>query len=315
MARDAKKTVMMVSVLCSFLMLAGKGAAYFLTNSSALLADVAESLVHGLATGFAAFSLWYGARPADACHPYGHGRIKYISIGFEGTLVFLAAVAVMASGVVGLIRGPELRHLGPGLGIAGALAAVNLALGLALVRVGRRHGSMVIIANGRHVLADVWTTAAAIVGLGLVLLTGVDVLDPIAALLIGGYILIAGASLIRKSVAGLMDELDPALSARILERLDHGLRDRLICGYHKLRCRQLDDEIWIDVHLLLDGTLSMIEAHDRATRLETAVNALFPGEVVHITTHLEPEDHEAAHPGGHEDQRDPLAAPADANKQ
>lgn len=310
MVSDPRKTVMTVSLLTSLLMMAGKLTAYFLTNSSVILADAAESTVHGLATGFAAFSLWYGARPADANHPYGHGRITYISIGFEGMLVFAAAVAVMYSGVTGLLHGPQLRHLAPGMAIAAALAAINLTLGWALLRIGRRHRSNVVIANGKHVLTDVWTTAAAIIGLGLVMLTGIQWLDPIAALLIGGYILVSGASLVRKSVAGLMDELDPVLSARIIEQLKAATRDGVIHGYHKLRCRQLDNDIWVDVHLQVDGDLRMIEAHERATQVEAAILAIFPLEQVLITTHLEPDDHEATHPDGHEDVGDPLGADA-----
>ena len=160
MSRDPRKTAITASLLASVVMLAGKLTAYSLTHSTAIFSDALESVVHGAATGLAAFSLWYAARPADADHPYGHGRIAYFSAGFEGALVFAASVAVISSGVIGLIRGPQLRHLGVGLGM----------------------------------------------------LTRIEWLDPVAALLIGGLIMVSGVSLVRRSFGGLMDQVDPDVS-------------------------------------------------------------------------------------------------------
>lgn len=290
---------MTASLLVSVLMLAGKLAAYFLTHSTALLSDAAESVVHGAATGFAAFSLWYARRPADAEHPYGHRRMAYFSAGFEGALVVAAAVAVIWSGVVGLIHGPELRNLGAGLAIAGLLALVNLVLGVSLIRVGRRFNALVLISNGKHVLADVLTTAAAIVGVGLVMLTGVAWLDPLAALFIGFSILVSGLALVRTSFGGLMDSVDPRLQDALVDALRAQADSGRIAGFHLLRCRRADDEIWADVHILLPGDLTMREAHRRVTAAEEAVRARFPRDTLRITTHLEPADHDAAHPGGH----------------
>lgn len=287
-------------------MLVGKLIAYFLTHSAAIFSDAAESVVHGAATGLAAYSVWYASRPADARHPYGHGRIAYFSAGFEGALVLAAAIAVMLSGIAGLIRGPELRHLGIGLTIAATLALINLALGLALVHVGRRHNALILLANGKHVLADMWTTAAAIVGVGLVLLTGAQWLDPVAALCIGVYIMATGIALIRKAVAGLMDEIEPELSRRLIDGLRKAVSDGLILDFHQLRCRQINDEVWVDVHVLVAGESSTREAHASVTHAEQSVRELFPDGKLHITSHIEPADHTAAHPAGHEETTDPL---------
>ena len=154
------------------LMLVGKLAAYLMTGSAAIMADASESIVHLAATGFAAYSLWYSLRPADDCHPYGHGRISFFSAGFEGALVFVASFAVIGSGLYELQQGPDCEAIGVGLAITCVLAVINLALGVTLVTVGRQHNSIVLVANGKHVLTDVYTTAAAIVGLVLVLATG-----------------------------------------------------------------------------------------------------------------------------------------------
>ena len=307
MSNDPRKIVMNLSLLAALVMLAGKLTAYSLTHSAAILSDAAESVVHGVATAFAAFSLWYAAQPADAGHPYGHRRIAYFSAGFEGALILAAALAVMWSGVSGLIHGVQLRNLGVGLTIAGSLAIINLVLGIALVRIGRKHNALILISNGKHILTDVLTTAAAVVGVGLVMLTGISWLDPLAALLIGASIMVSGARLARTSFAGLMDQVDPDLTQRLITGLGGCVGDGLIAGFHQLRCRRTDDEVWVDVHVLIPGELPMNTAHVRVTSVEEALRELFPQDRMHITSHLEPADHEAAHPGGHADAGDPLA--------
>jgi cation diffusion facilitator family transporter len=298
---------MTISLLAAMVMLVGKVTAYSITHSTAILSDAAESVVHGVATILAAFSFWYAAQPADRRHPYGHGRVAYFSAGFEGALVFAASLAVIASAIIGLIRGPELRHLGAGLAISAVLAAINLALGLALIRVGRRYNTLILVANGQHVLSDMWTTAGAIAGVGLVMLTGIPWLDPLAALLVGAWIMYSGGALVRRSVAGLMDAVEPELIAKLQAGLQRCVNDGLIADHHQLRCRRVNDELWIDVHVLVPGELPMVTAHRRVTQLEDAMRALFPGETVHITSHLEPADHARAHPEGHPGTPDPLA--------
>lgn len=299
MVRDPQKIAMRVSLGASVFMLAGKLLAYFLTHSAAMFADAAESVVHGVATAFAAFSLWYASRPADQEHPYGHGRIVYFSTGFEGALVLAAALTVMHSGVVGLIAEPKLDRLGVGIAIAGGLAAFNCVLGAMLIRIGRRHNALVLIANGRHVLSDFWTTAAAIVGLVLVKLTGRTWLDPLAALIIGAWIMYTGISLIRASIAGLMDALDPELGSKVEAGLEDAVRSGRIAEFHEVRCRRLNDEIFIETHLLVPGETRLYDAHGRATEVENGLRGLFPGQRVHIVTHVEPLAHDAAHPEDH----------------
>ena len=309
MRNDPGKIAITVSLLASIVMLAGKLTAYFLTRSTAIWSDAAESVVHGAATGLAAFSYAYAARPADADHPYGHGRIAYFSAGFEGALVFAASLAVIYSGITGFIHGPQLQHLNAGLAIAGLLALFNLVLGVTLVRIGRKHNKLILIANGKHVLSDMWTTVAAIAGLGLVTLTDATWLDPLAALIIGGIIMASGISLVRGSYAGLMDTVDPDVSQRLIEHLQMQVREGTIAGFHQLRHRRVNNEYWIDVHLLVPGEIPTVAAHDRVTALEESIGKLFPNDKVHITSHIEPAEHGTAHPDGHEGLSDPLSTP------
>lgn len=306
MSRDPGKTAICLSVLVAGVMLAGKVTAYLLTHSTAILADAAEDVVHVGATVLAAFSFWYATRPADARHPYGHGRIAYFSAGFEGALILAASVAVIWTGVAGLLHGPQLQHLGVGVAIISTLAVINLILGLTLVRIGRRENNLILIANGRHALADMGTTLAAVVGVGLVMLTGVTWLDPLAALVIGGVIMVSGVSLVRQSYRGLMDEVAPELSQRLVAGLQEHVDAERIAGFHQLRCRMVNNELWVDVHLLLPGELSMDEAHTRVTQVEGSLPRLFPSERVHVTSHIEPAEHDAAHPDRHRDVSDPL---------
>lgn len=303
-----RRRVIIASLAISLAMLAGKSAAYVITGSTALFADAAESVVHCATTAFSAFSLWYAQRPADASHPFGHGRIAYLSIGAEGTLVIFASIAVIVGGIDGLVNGVALHQLGWGLAIASGLALMNLALATVLIRVGRRERSDILVANGFHVLSDVLTTAAAVVGLLLVLATDIHWLDPAAAMAIGGLILVSGLRLVRKAVAGLMDELDPTLSERVIGCLDDAVARREIEGFHQLRCRTLGHEIWIAVHVQVPDVLTVVDAHERATRVEAEIRALFPDRTVNVVSHVEPEDHAAAHPRGHEPAVDPLAS-------
>lgn len=303
---DPRRLVMLLSLSASMVMLMGKGSAYLITQSAAILSDAIESLVHGVATSLAAFSLWYSGRPADSNHPYGHGRIAYFSAGFEGALVLIAGCAVVGSGVFGLWRPPELTHLGIGLFIQGALAAVNLVLGIALVRVGKQHDELILVANGKHVLSDMWTTVAAIVGVALVMLTGRPWFDSVAALLIGLWIVGTGIALLRRSFAGLMDEADPESSRVISEILRQSVEGGDISAYHQLRHREVNGQLWVDVHMLVPGTLSLQEAHARVTAVERKIEAGLRG-TTWITTHIEPLDHAKAHPGGHATAADPLA--------
>lgn len=309
--RDARKTIMLISLLTSVIMLSGKITAYVLTNSAAILSDAAESVVHGAATGLAAFSLWYASRPPDTKHTYGHGRIAYFSAGFEGALVMAASVTVVYNAIASFVYGPQLKPLGLGMTIAGSLAVINLVLGTTLVAVGKKYNSLIVTANGKHVLSDMWTTVAALAGLGLVIVTGVELLDPITALLIGVYIMVTGFSLVRQSIAGLMDEVDPESSQRLVDGLREAVSDGTISDFHQVRCRRTNDELWVDVHLLVPGELTTVDAHARASRVEGLLRALFPHDHVRITSHVEPAEHEEAHPGGHGGPADPLKQQAE----
>jgi cation diffusion facilitator family transporter len=297
---------MSLSLAVSVLMLAGKLTAAYLTGSTAILSDAAESVIHLFATGFAGFSLWYAATPPDPDHPYGHGKIAYFASAVEGTLILLAAVGIGWMAVRDLMTGPELRQLDVGLYLIGGLTAVNLALGWYLIRTGRRTNSLVLVSNGQHVMTDMWTSLGVIVGVGLVWGTGVRWLDPAVGLLVAGNILWTATGLLRRSVYGLMDEADPDATQAILDELAEAKEEGTIAEFHQVRHRRSGDQVWIEYHLMFPGKMTIEEAHARSHDVEDRVDALFPDDEVHVTAHLEPRRHDDAHPEGHREPADPL---------
>jgi len=297
---------MVASFLVSFLMLVGKITAAYLTGSTAILSDAAESVIHLFATGFAGFSLWYAATPPDPNHPYGHGKISYFASAVEGALILLAAVGVAWTAVHDLMVGAELQRLDIGLYLIGGLTIVNLVLGQYLIRTGRRTNSIVLVSNGQHVMTDMWTSLGVVAGVGLVWLTGIQWLDPVVGLLVAGNILWTASRLLRRSMYGLMDEADPEATKALLDELSSAVDEDLIAGVHQVRHRRSSDQVWIEYHLMFPGDMPIHEAHARSHEVEDRVNALFPDEDVHVTAHLEPRRHDEAHPDEHREPADPL---------
>lgn len=262
-----------------------KVVAYLLTGSVGLFSDAAESLVNLLASVTALISLWYAARPVDADHTYGHEKIVYFSSGLEGVLIAAAALGIGQYAVRRLIHPVALEQLGLGTLIALAASVVNFVVAQWLLRVGRKHGSIVLEADGHHLMTDVWTSVAVVIGLGLAALTGKEWLDPVCALLMALNILRTGYRLMKQSFDGLMDH---ALSAPEQAAVRQAIESRLNseCAFHALRTRQAGMRKFVDFHLLVPGSLSVRQAHAYADRIEEAVVAAVPD--AEVTTHIEP---------------------------
>lgn len=303
-SRNYQRPVMLASLAVAVLMLVGKTAAWLITGSAAILSDALESVVHLFATGFAAFSLWYSDKPPDDAHPYGHGKVAYFSSGFEGALITIAALSIMYTAIADIIRGPQIEQLGVGLIITGGLALVNLVLGAALVHTGKKHNSIVLRANGHHVLTDVWTSAGVVVGLFLVKWTGIVLLDPIVAIFLALNIMWTAGKLMKDAWHGLMETADASDTKAIIDLLNEALEKGVIAGYHQLRHRRVHDRVWIEYHLLFSESMSIAEAHNESHRVEDALHRLFPKDQVIVTAHLEPEAHDEAHQDRHPEPAD-----------
>jgi len=245
----------------------------------------------------AAYSVWLSHRPADESHPYGHDKVTYFSAGAEGFLILLAAAYIMYEAITMLLGEPALRNLDTGVGIILLASVVNLALGLFLVRTGRKTGSLILVANGQHVLTDSWTSFGVVAGLGLALLTGWYILDPIVALIVATNIVWTGFKLVRQSVAGLMDASDPELDAAVRRTLDAETAARSL-RYHELRARKSGSTVWVEFHLLFPPATTLEAAHRHATEIEQALSRALPPPVK-VLSHLETiEEHDLAHGEG-----------------
>lgn len=289
-----QRTAMRLSLAIGFLMLLMKTYAYAITRSAAILSDAAESVIHVLAVSFAAYSLWLSSKPADKNHPYGHDRIGFFSAGFEGAMIMIAALYIIYEAVYKWIHGLALEQLEIGISFIVAATIINGILGGYLVYLGKKHHSIILEANGKHVLTDSWTSLGVIAGLILVMLTDWLPFDPIIALLVALNILLSGFRLMRRSIGGLMDEADPDVDRRLREILKKET-DRYGVEFHQLRHRNAGDKLMIEFHLLFNREKSVAVAHEEATLIEKSVKDAFPIQA-EVITHLEPlEDHDEAH--------------------
>ena len=282
---EGKFFAIKLSFAFGFVMLLIKWYAYFLTNSSAILSDAAESIVHIIGVGFAVFSLWYSQQPADNEHTYGHEKITYFSAGFEGGLIILAALYIIFISINRLIYGIEISNIDQGTFFTIAASIINLFLGLFLIRKGKKTDSLILIANGKHVLTDSWTSFGVVIGLLLTWFTGWLPFDPIIAIVAAINILFAGGSLIKKSVAGLMDEVDIKDVEIIKNILSENVKEKKL-DFHKLRIRESGETIWVDFHLLFPKNILLENAHNCATEIENKIKASLNKKVI-ITSHLE----------------------------
>jgi cation diffusion facilitator family transporter len=251
----------LISLVVAVLMLAAKYQAYRMTGSTAVLSDALESIVNVVAAVFALGGLVFAGRPADRNHPYGHGKIEFFSAAFEGGLIAFASVLIVYEAIRTLLAGPEVRQIGAGGLIVLGAGLVNLALGFYLVRTGRRYASLTLVADGKHVLADFWTSVGVVVGLGLVHLTGRAWVDPLAALLVALSLMWTGFQLVRHAAGGLLDEEDPVLLNRVLNALQGYIGGGVIRVHH-LRAIRAGRFQHVEAHLVVPEFWSVERAHD-----------------------------------------------------
>jgi cation diffusion facilitator family transporter len=276
-----------LSIVAALVTIAMKGTAYGVTGSVGLLSDALESLVNLTAAVTAYAALWYAARPADPTHAYGHEKIEYFSSGLEGVLIIIAGLGTAAYAVRRLIYPEPLRDLEIGTLIGLAAAGVNLVAARVLLHYGRKHDSIVLEADGKHLMADVWTSLGVLAGLVLVIATGLEWLDPILAIAVGLNIVWTGSELVSRSVNGLMDH---ALPAADQEKIREVIRANLPAGaaFHLLKTRRAGARLFAEFHLLVDGDLTVRAAHHVAHLVAAALATAMPG--LDVLIHVEPVD-------------------------
>lgn len=280
-----------LSIAAALITLGLKTAAYWYTGSVGLFSDAMESLVNLVAALTALFCQWFAARPIDPSHTYGHEKIEYFSSGMEGMLILVAAFGIAWYAFLRLFMPQPLQGLGWGAGLALAGSLVNYAVARLLLRVGKQAQSIVLEADGQHLMTDVVTSLGVVAGLVLTFVTGWQPLDPIIALIVAAYIVRTAVDLLGRSFNGLMDHALPdAEQASVRTAIDATLPSGVT--FHALRTRRAGARRFADFHLLVPGAWSVKKAHDLTGRVEESIKNSLPG--IEVTIHIEPIEEPAA---------------------
>lgn len=275
-----------VALIGGLLVMLLKLAIFWLTGSAAVLSDAMESIINIVAAAIMIYSLWYSQRPADEDHPYGHGKIEFLTLGMEGAMVAAAGLAIGWIAIRRMIHPQPMTELNMGIGLLTLANLLNGLLAGFVYLAGRQTGSSVLKADAIHLATDVISTLGALVGLLLIRWTGWIYFDPLVALTLMIPVLHSAWSILRQSANGLMDRYDPKDLALVRSILDDEVRRGAIGGYHKVRLRHTGGFHWIDMHLQVNARQTVRQAHDLASRIEYRIEQqLAPGKA---TAHIEP---------------------------
>lgn len=276
-----------LSLAAALATIALKTVAYLVTGSVGLLSDAAESVVNLVAAIIVLLALRVAERPADSSHHYGHGKAEYFSAGLEGLMIFVAAAVILVTAVQRFLDPVPLERLGLGLAVSMVATAINGAVGVLLIRAGRRYRSVTLGADGKHLMTDVWTSVGVLVGVLLVGLTGWLRLDAVVAAIVGVNILVTGSRLVSQSARSLLDAALPAEDlATIAATIEPYRSDEV--DFHGLQTRQSGRQRFVSMHVLVPGDWTVKRGHDLLEQVETAICEALPDTVVH--THMEPRE-------------------------
>ena len=283
---QTKRRLGLLSLVVSVGLLAIKFYAYHLTHSQAVLTDALESIINVFTSGFAFYSLYLAELPKDENHPYGHGKIEYLSVGFEGALIVMAGAYILYSATLGLLHPHPVGRADWGVVLMAVTAAVNLGVGLLLVRSGKRLKSVALVGDGQHLYIDALTSIVSAAALLLVAATGIVRFDAGAALLLGGFILVNGGRMLRRSVSGLMDETDTAIVAEVIAELQAQRRAPWI-DVHNLRVQRYGANLHIDCHMQMPYYFTLEQVHTQLHDIEELIRTRFAVEV-EMFVHADP---------------------------
>jgi len=244
----------------------GKIIAWKLTNSDAVFSDAMESIVNVISAFMGLYSLYLAAKPKDEDHPYGHGKVEFVTSGIEGALIAIAGIMIIYEGVHSLIVGKTLDKLDLGIWIITATAIVNYLLGYISIKKGQAENSLVLVSSGKHLQSDTITTLGVVVSLVVVYFTKIYWLDSAVALVFGAYIIFVGYKIVRKSLSGIMDEQDPELLNQIIRILEENRKTEWI-DVHNMKIQQFGASLHIDAHITLPWYYSLRDAHNEMEKM------------------------------------------------
>jgi len=249
----------------------GKFTAFFITSSNAILTDAAESIVNVLASAFAFYSIYLSAQPKDLNHPYGHGKVEFFSMFVEGILILLAGILIILKSTYNIFFPTTVTHLFDGSIIIAVTGLVNFFVGRMLIKESRISNSMVLYADGKHLLTDAYSSAGLVIGLLVIYFTRIYFFDSILSIIMGLYIVFQGYKLVRKSVGGLMDESDFNVVKKVVDILNKNRHNSWI-DIHNLRTQSYGNELHIDCHLTLPYYYELNKVHDEISHVDTLIN-------------------------------------------
>ncbi|MBC6990954.1 MULTISPECIES: cation diffusion facilitator family transporter [Hymenobacter] len=281
-----KNRLGLLSLVVSAVLVAIKFYAYYLTKSQAVLTDALESIINVFTSGFALYSLYLAGLPKDENHPYGHGKIEYLSVGFEGALILIAGVYIFYSATVALLHPHPVARPDSGIALLGATALINLGVGFVLVKSGKKLSSVALVGDGQHLYLDAVSTLVSCVALVLVAATGNVLFDSGAALLLGLFIVVNGFRMVRRSVSGLMDESDVDIVDQVIAELQRYRQPSWI-DVHNLRVLRYGANLHIDCHIQMPYYFSLEETHNELNKIEDLIKQRFDVEV-EMFVHADP---------------------------
>ena len=276
----------MLAVGIGLLLLLIKFAAYHITNSNTIFSDAMESIVNVAAGSFALYSLILASKPRDEDHPYGHGKIEFISAGIEGALILVSGIGILYKSVESLIEGNQLSSLDQGIYMAGAAGLINFILGAITEHYGKQNNSPTMVASGKHLKSDGYTSAGMILGLTVVYFTNWVWMDSAIAIGFGVFIGFIGVKEMRKSIAGIMDEADFEMIRKLVKEVNENRTENWV-DLHNFRTQKFGKSIHIDCHVTIPYYLSVADAHDEIDAMEKLVEKHHP-HGVEMFIHIDP---------------------------
>jgi cation diffusion facilitator family transporter len=270
-------------VIASSILLIVKFTAYYITHSVSVLTDALESIVNVVAGFIGLYSLRISAKPKDIDHPYGHGKAEFISAAVEGTLVFSAGCIIIYNGVRNLFLEHTIERIDVGIYLVGTTAIINWVLGYIALTRGRKANSLALIASGKHLQTDTYSTFGIIIGLLLISFTGFFWIDTVIAIGFGGFIIYTGYAIVRKSLAGIMDEADMVLLKNMVSILNANRKDAWV-DLHNLRIIKYGNVLHVDAHLTVPWYFNVNEAHEEIEKLAAIIRKDF-GEALELFMH------------------------------
>ena len=279
--------IILLSIIVSAVLCGIKFYTYFITHSLVILSDALESIINIVAGLFAYYSIYLSHKPRDLEHPYGHGKVEFFSIGFEGAMIFIAGCVILYEAVKHLIFPQSLKELGTGIYLVIISAVINLLLGWFLIYSGKKYNSLTLTGNGKHIISDSYTSFGVLIAVVLIYFTNIKWIDPVASIIAALIILVSGFKLLSKSVSGLMDENDMETVDDVVKILSAQRRAYWI-DVHNMRVQRFGTVYHVDCHVTLPYYLTLEQVHEEISSIDKIVNEHFTKGQIEFFIHNDP---------------------------